>query len=847
MLPSDLALQRPLPPPVPPTPPTPASALVHAAAPATTATQPGTPAHTDQARAEWRQAQERADSLPPNFYPAEAAVVHEKREAFDAAVQAEIDAAPDFVGPVVPGTSRIEAQAQPVLHRYADDPAAIEVINGAVDELERLQPLSDRPQVAALLDTAGAQSDPGAVVQALEDGLPALSADDRAYLTTSPELATLLRDKVEPWVAEPYAGLEGDALTGPDAVYAANESARRLHVLAENLPPDLAYGVVLGNLDTIQNIAQLRPQYLGPPEKAGGESFGLLADVVGALGNTPEGQQLRTDIATMFVANGVDRGQGIPLETALAYPVAQGASPGLSLEIITQLEARGEHEIAAGAVDRLVEAGGTLADDIGTGTENYQRMLAELGTVLAATDGLPPEATSAGVQAWLDSQPPEWQGEFESLESGLIDRATAMRELLAGVSALPESLSGSARGELQDLFNRKDVLDAVNLAASRDRTFLTGPEADQMVALADPVRAGAAGADALRQIGNHVIQQQATLVFADLEHGNAVSVANAKTQLAELGERVGGLYGVDPAVYRNAVGALGEFADLPQNASLAQVQAAATRVDGSLSQIEGFGRDSLGGALLRSIGVAAGVLALNKYASAAADDGKLRDDVASIGSVAGIGSATIALLQRPGSVDISGVGALDDARGRLGPLGLANWGKALGVFSAVGDIAYLADALDRGETVEAGLHAVAGAGTVILSLASGPAGWLVGGGMIALSMIGQAKLAGFNSAEDAREASRVFLEGAGLAPEVVQVLGATGETEGHAAVPAVPLILEQAALGNLVGHKGDELDAEQAIAAMNAMADDPAALNALQAQVNNLRIANQHLLLEWPR
>ena len=804
------------------------------------ATEPGTPEHTAEAHAHWQQAEQAANDAPSSDYTA-ASTAREKREAFETAVREEIDALPDFVGPVAGDTSHIEAKAGPVLQRYADDPAALEVVNGVVAGLEAQQPLAQRPEVRRLLSEAAAQPDAEAVVETLANGLDGLSESDRAYLTTSPELATLLRDKVEPWVSEPYKGLEGDALL--TATAAANESSRRLALLTEGLPPDLAYGVVLGNLDTIQDIAQLKPMYLGNPSSFGGEAFGRLSEVVAALGDTPEGATLRTDIATLFVAGGIDRGQGGPLATVMADAVRQGASPLLALEMIEQLPGVGEGELAEVATTKLVEAGEGLADGIADDLQEYNEMLAGLGILLKRHEGLPADATDAAVQAWLAEQEPEWQADFEALEGGLIERAENMRELLAGVAALPDEVKGPAEGKLEDLFNRGDVLDAVNLAASRDRSFLTGPEADLMLSLADPARAGAAGADTLRQIGNHAIQQQASLVFADLEHGNPASVSAAKSELRALGDRVAGLFGGDADAYRQAIGALDGFAELPANATPAQVEAAATRLDTTLGRIEGFGRDSAPGVLLRSLGVAAGVLALNKYASQAVDDPTLRDQVATLGAASGLGSATIALLQKPGSVDISGVGALDDARGRLGPLGVATWGKARGVFSAVGDLAYMVDAIDRGEGVEAGLHALAGAGTVVLSVASGPAGWIVGGSMIALSLFGQASLADYHAGKEAREDSIEFLVAAGLERDVAELLADTGETEGGPAVPAVPLIMETARMGGLVGQDGERLSPEDTIAALNAMSGDQDQLDALQAQVNTLRYANQQVLM----
>lgn len=818
----------------------------HAPSSPVVASEPGTAAYTDAARAEWVDARQRLQDAPPHVLPQASSEAHRAEEAFAAAVRAELEQAPPFIGPVTDVAARIEATAAPTLRRLEGDPAAVEVARGVVTSLQAEAPASQRPAVTELLDAAGAQPDAQGVVDTLSAGLAGLSESDRTYLTTSPELATLLREKVEPWVSEYYRGFDGD-LSQREAIWPANQSAQRLATLTDGLPPDLAYAVVQGNLDTIINIAQLRPMYLGPIEKFGGTSFGDVSRAVATLGDTPAGNQLRSDIATLFTANGVERGQGIPLASALADPVRQGISPGLALEIMDKLQATGETEVAAAAANYLVEAGDTLADGIGQDLEEYQSMLGELGTLLNNHNGLSADATEAAVQDWLDGQSDEWQAEFEALEGRLVERAEVMRELLAGVSALPEDIraqTDDVDGKLRDLFNRDEVLNAVNLAASRDRTFLEGPQADLMIGLADPARATAAGGDALQRIGNHAIQQQATTIFANLDHGNPASVANAKAQLQALGDRVAGVFGGDADAYRSAITQLEQFADLPQNATPAQAAQVAARMNTSLNGLDGFQANTPVGTLFRSLGVAAGVLAVNKYASLAIDEPSLRDTIATIGGAAALGQGVISLLQRPGTVDLSASGALDDARGRLGPLGAANWGRALGVFSAAGDIAYMADAIGRGENVEAGLHALAGVGTVVLSVSSGPIGALVGAGMIAISMFGQSSLAAHRDQQAAHAASYDFLVAAGLEPDVARILADTGETEGGPAVPAVPLIMDAARFGGLTGHRDERLTPEQTVDALNAMSGDQAQLDELRAQVNNLRYANQHVLMQ---
>lgn len=801
---------------------------------------PGSAAATRQAYADWRREQAIFDATPPYVLPQNAGDLHDAREAFIAAVDAELDARPLPQGPYVDEAARIEAAATPLLRRYEGMPQAIAVVREAVAQRQAETPLSDRPAVAALLADAGGGGDADAVLDTLADGLDGLTASDREYLLTSPELGALLREHVEPYVSEQYGELDGD-LSGRDDTYdvvtAANTSAGRLAQLTSDLPPEMVQVVLESNLDTVSRIAQLSPMYLGPPEKHGGTAFEDLSRAVGRLGDTPEADRLRDDIATIFAARPLEKGEGYPMEAALVDAVRNGASPALALAVVAQL-ANGDdyaRDVAISATGGLVEAGGAFAEGLREDLDLYQRRFAELGSLLDGTGGLPPEATQAAIEDWMRRQEeasPGWAEDNAAFEDALLANARQVQDLLAGVAALRPELRDPVDGDLRDLANSDEVLQAMTFAAGRDRSFLTSPEADVLAALADPARASAGGADALRQLGNHMVREQATAIFRDLEAGNPASVSEANARLRTLGERVSGMFGGDAAAWRAAIGHLEAFTALPPDATPAQVEAVTRGFDRNLDSLEGFQRNTAQGIALRSIGVVASLMAVHKYSGQYQTEGELRDAVAVVGSYAGLGAATISLLQKAQPVE---AGALDDAADRLGPRSVANLTRVLGVASAAGDVAYLVDALGEEDYVEAGLHGLAGAGTVLLSVSSGPAGWVTGAALIAVSMAGQSTLSEFRAQDEAAEASYHFLVAAGVAPEVADILKDGGADEGFASEPAWPLLLEVAARGELVGHVGEPLDAAETLRALNAMAGDDAMLDALRDLVFGLR------------
>lgn len=134
-------------------------------------------------------------------------------------------------------TDTIAAYGRSIAARHAGDPAAQRAINRTVAELS----VDHEVDNALLIASAG--SDAQGVIDLLAQQWDTLSPAAQRQLSTSPDLATLMREKVEPWVAEPYEGFDdgGD----PKAHIApANDAAARLAGLVDGLPPQLAAAVV---------------------------------------------------------------------------------------------------------------------------------------------------------------------------------------------------------------------------------------------------------------------------------------------------------------------------------------------------------------------------------------------------------------------------------------------------------------------------------------------------------------------------------------------------------------------------------------------------------------------------
>lgn len=815
-------------------------------------TTPGTAEHTESARQSWREATGNIVDNPETFTLFDA--IHDERQAregFEDAVRAEVaEQASQFIGPVAVPSHHIDNAASPLLQRYESDPEAYAAASAVVETMKTEASTDASPEVLELIAQARTQSDARAVLDTLAEGLPVLSETDRAYLVTSPELATLLREEIRPHVdggLQAFMDESGDLSSGTGERL-ANQSAYRLAELTEGLPPELAYGVVQSNVGTIALFSELKPMLGSNPRDRAHHtdtSFWSLSRAVGAMGDAPGAQQLTADIATMYVANGFQPEFGAVVANGIADPVRKGESPALSLAVIEELQRTGQTEVAEYGVAYLMYEAELLTDSLGDELDDYQQMLGELGTLLHNHRGLPPEGVEAAVQDWLANQDEGWQQDFEAVQSRIHDRIELMAELMTGIEALPDDLLSGVEnvdGRLRELFNRDDVLTAVSLVASNDRSFLEGDRGEALLGLADAAQATSTGLETLEKIGAHAVQQQVTAIFANVELGNAASVEDAKEQLRVLSGRSTAFFGADSAAYQSALAQLEAFLDLPPDATVEQVAELVADLDSRL-EIDGLAANTTSGTLLRSLGVAAGALGLARNAGEAIDDPSMRNIVATLGASSGLGSGVIALLEQTGSVDVAHNASMADTRSGLRGTSLANWSRGLGVFSAVGDVAYMADALARGDGAEAGLHAMAGVGTVVMALSSGPVGAVVGAALIGLSLFGHANLAEHRGGERRYEASLDFLIAAGLEPDVAEILADRPE-QGFASIPVVPLVMEDARFGRMEGYTGQELTPEEAIEALNTFSGDADKLWELRAYVNNTRYHNQHLLLE---
>ncbi|MBM0107247.1 hypothetical protein JM946_21125 [Steroidobacter sp. S1-65] len=727
--------------------------------------------------------------------------------------------------------STINHYGSSIAGRYGNDPATVKVINGAVDEL-RVE-----HEVDFTLRVAAGGGDAQAVINILDSQWQSLSPEARAQLSTSPELATLMRERVEPWVAEPYANFQDNG--DPKAkIQPANEASRRLAELTSGLPPELAAAVVTQNLDTIMKIAEVKPMYAG--EKYGGSSYTNMARVVGSLGDSPAAQQLISDIAMTYLAHSSEwRGQWVPLSENISNSIRDGASPALALEIARQLEASGRTEESGIVLRGVVEGAQALQRRTEADIAEYQGMLAELGRVLKYAEGLPPDAIAKAVEKYVEGKGPEWKAKFEQLEQRLIGHGELFKETLAGLNGLPESVKTTypeLQSQLEQLANSDSVLQAIGLAASRDRDFLVGAKADSMLSLFDVNKVSKEGAEFLKRLASDAIQQNALAVFAEVDRSDPASVANAKSRLEQLGSRYANLLGKDAAQYQQAIDALSKLVDVPGDNQVL-LQTRLKQFDSALRGIEGFNPDQPAGITFRSLGVAAAGLTFAKSTSDAISDQSWANTIGAFGDAAGLTKDVRDLMHRPGSMPVGPDSSFADTQRSIrADVRFENWNRALGLVSATGDVAKMVDALlsDRPyKHVEAGLYAVGATGTVVMALSSGPAGALIGSVMVGISVFGNSSLAGHRDKEAKIELSQQFLIDAGFTPEAARIIGDLGEDKYYQSVPVVPLLMEEGRRGAL-SPDGRKLTPEESIQAINNMPPDE-----LQVRVNRLRIANQ--------
>lgn len=731
-------------------------------------------------------------------------------------------------------TSTIDSYGRGIAARHADNPAAQSAINATVKDLR----VDHEVQFTLMVAGGG---DAKSAVSLLKSQWPTLSPEAQQRLATSPELGKLLNDKVEPYVSAPFANFKdnGDpkALQKP-----ANDASQRLADLVEGLPPELANAVVTQNLDTVMRITDLKPMYAG--EKFGGTSFTNMSRVAAALGDTPEGKQLRSDIATSYVAHSGDwRGQGAPFSENISNSVRDGVPPGLALEMASQLKAKGETELAGVFVQGVSHGAELLQGKIDKDLGEYKKMMGELARIMKYSEGLPPEAISKAVSDYIAGKgkdDPEWLNKYNSLESGLVSNAQALQQTLGELNALPADVKATypdLNGKLQAIANSDSTLQAFGLAAARDRDFLIGVEAESTSKLFDITKVSKEGSEYLKRLASDGINQNALKVFADVDPSDPASIAAGKTRLQTLSTQYANVLGKDAEQYGRAIRELEGLLDVPPGDTHAMANQL-NKFNDELKGIEGFGVNQPAGITFRSLGVAAAGLAFAKSTADAIDDPTWVNQIGAFGDAVGLIKDARDLMFHPGSIPIDrnsplAVSALENGLQRF-----ENINKVLGVVSAVGDIAKMVDALTSNRDykgVEAGLYGLGATGTVVMALSTGPVGALVGSVMIGVSVFGQSALGDIRDTQDKVKGSTEFLKSAGFDEDAARILSDQGEDEGYLATPMVPVMLAEAQRNGFgTRGTGQPMTAEEAIKFMNDMKPED-----LQVLVNQTRMAHQ--------
>lgn len=765
-----------------------------------------------------------AHSTPETRAELKAAVKAEMQSRY----QAEFDARPTGA---VYDAKAIDGYGRSIAERYADNPAARAGIEAVSKDIR----IDHEVEFTVMVANAG---DPKSVVAILKDQWSKISPEAQQRLSTSVELGKLINEKIEPYVAEPFKGVEsgGDpkALQGP-----ANESSKRLAELTDGLPPQLAQAVVTQNIDTVMRIAEVKPMYAG--EKFGGTSYANMAKVAESLGDTPEGLSLRSDIAASYVAHSGDwRGQGIPFQENIANAVRDGIGPGLALDMARQLQAKGENELAGAFLGGVSHGAELLQQRIEGNLGDYKEMMGELARLLKYSEGLPPDKLNKAVNDYLAAkgkEDPDWLSKYQSLEKSLVADARTLQQALGGLNALPDSVKATnpeLMDKLKAIANDDDTLQAFGLAAGSDERFLVGADADASAALFDTTKVSKEGSEYLKRLASQAINQNAMSVFAEVDPDDPASVSAGKTRLEGLSREYAGALGKDAEQYRRAIGELEKLLDVPAG----DPQAMATQLNRfhtELQGIEGFGPKQPAGITFRALGVAAAGLAFGKSAADAIDDPTWANQIAAFGDAAGLVKDARDLLTNPAAqaVDRNSPAAMEALES--GIKRFENVNKVLGVVSAVGDVAKLVDALlsDRPlKGVEAGLYGLGATGTVVMALSTGPVGALVGSVMVGVSVFGQAALGDYRDKQQKVNGSIEFLKNAGFDADAAAVLSDQGEDEYYLAIPTVPLIM-QAARDNRIG-AGRPLEGQEAIDYINNLPRDE-----LQVMVNQLRMANR--------
>lgn len=805
-LPQDVAPVPPPPPPPPPSPP-----------PSEEAEQ------TDQAVQSLQSAEQSLSSMQQlaaqgqNFAQAELSEGHLQQNVANArsgagdAIDAEIDAMM-AVDPTMTASRALGT----ILARYGADPA-LQAELRRIGETAQVDAAADD-----VLSALPSSNDPVADLHALERALAGAPQEVRDAVLADPRTVDLLdraalaaTDPIQPYL-QPGDQRSGELTEDIRLALAGLEQASAF------LGPDLAGALVdrgLRHFERLQDTELGGADIINGPANVGdyrGNAWVQLARLASHVHDAPGGQAMIDRLIDLnsdgegweHALEGIDTGAG--QDPVLANPVGPA--------VFVALERRGLPLTANGESAAVYAMGPILAAIDGPIQGNAEDYYTLVETLQFAEQMRPLYGSQEEYDAALhilmtEKLGDDWQTRIQAQEQVLANDGSLLLSQLSQYMSLPTDSPMRAEVDrfIQDVLSDPAAQAAISLALRNDPSLAQGVRGDLLLdVFSTPgLDGGAQGLAA--EFGNLYISSAVGAAIASVNVNDTSSIAAAQAQLDALGDpRLASALGVPPGSLTSAVAALGQ--SLPGLASTdpAQIEAAATSLNASLTGIPGFTSNDSAGQIFRGIAATAAGSGQVNALGVELDDPRVESALEIVMDHADFlkgGNFTakmlISLAVNEGLIPAS------SAVGRYSALATGLGGRLFAAAGIAGDLWNAYKSFDGGDAASGTLHLAAAGGTLAGLLGAGtwvgPVGWAVAA--IAYIGLGFVANAEHNNRFETEE-MRNFLAASGLSDDAAAELF---NTTGNAVSP-VPFLLHYA--------EGHGLDTEQAIAWLNQLAAD---------------------------
>lgn len=792
---------------------------------------------TDAALARYFEAQATVarPGLPPED---ETQILGSARQNLEDTVRAELDVLTAGEGPddVELTFANVDAAAEALVARYADDPAPQAAIREAVNEV-RID-----LEVEALREPIVSATDPAQVPALLDEALASASPQAQQRLLDDPDVQAKL-DEAAAYINAPLDAIaEADHGSSFEIPAAVEESLQRLEELTRDIDPRIVTELTDRNLERLEaeNEALQARDDLYDEEKGMFSPYALQvsAQVSDRMGGAPGSERAVERMADLVVGAYVGSFDvGID---AIASDVRSGRftesllhlghGSGLFLAIADELRTQGDSLAAddltaqtAQAVQSYVEQG-----YLNQAVDAYMAHTAEL-TWLVQNYGatMPPEALRARIEAYIAGQGPEWEEELNRLEREVAQSGAALLQQIEQLQALPpETRQALGIDEtIASLLENPSAQVAISVVAGRHPEMLAGVDLPEAMTFLDGI---GASQDIVQSLANAHVQTTVLQAVGQLDPNDPASVTRVRNTLDSLrGSEFAAAWGISNEQLDEVVDALEATIPGP-GTTPAQAEAALAEYNRRLNGIEGFDQHSPLGQAFRGLGFGISVVGLAESVSGFVDDPSFGGGVQVLADSAG-------LLRDIGELG-QGLGWISESNPLARLAANSTAGKLLGGVGLVfGTVGVLND-LGEGDLAQAGLGTLAVGGTALALFGSaswaGPVGWAVA----AFATAGSLGLDQWRRSQEANEhendTSQAFLAGSGLTPEAADTL-TNQDSEGLSPVPA---LFE---FGRIYG-----LTSEQTVAWLNDLQAN-GELDNLRQQVHGIIERNDQGLVEF--